>query len=108
MINRRRFLTGLGGAAVAAGAGGALLANPPRGGAAAATPASGPGARADTLPASIVNETGWFSDGQVLVYILGTNIDTEEPCRAPAAGDTARVTASHSPDRRHTDCATPP
>src|SRR5690606_26112280 len=107
MINRRRFLTGLGGAAVAAGAGGALLANPPRGGAAAATPASGPGARADTLPVSIVNETGRFSDGEVLVYILGTNIDTEEQCRVIADGEMVPVSESDNTDGGYTDYSIP-
>ncbi|WP_067964669.1 beta-1,3-glucanase family protein [Nocardiopsis trehalosi] len=104
MIDRRRFLGGLG-AAAAAGAAGYAFARPPAAGVAAAETAAG--ARAATLPVTIVNETGAFADDQVRVYIVGTDISTGAQVHVTADGRMVPVAESDNTDGGYTDYSIP-
>ncbi|CAL9465483.1 hypothetical protein SUDANB121_02739 [Nocardiopsis dassonvillei] len=83
MIDRRLFLGGLGAAATVPLLG--TLGCTPREATAdlsAATGASNPGA----LPVSFRNETGRFSDDEILAYVIGTDLTTGRHSRVDADG----------------------
>lgn len=105
MINRRSFLSGLGVTAVAAGAVGAVgyLPNGTRTPALAGTR----GARAASLPLTIVNNSGRFPNSAVRAYIVGTNLDTQEQCHVTADGTLTPVKESDNTDDGFTDYSIP-
>ncbi|WP_160050957.1 MULTISPECIES: glycoside hydrolase family 64 protein [unclassified Nocardiopsis] len=102
MIDRRLFL---GGASLAA-VGGPLLAatgcSSPSGNAELASSAN-PGA----LPVTVSNETGAFSDNEVLVYVVGTDLTTDRQCWVDADGTPHPVSESDNTDDGYTDYAIP-
>lgn len=104
MISRRRFLGGVGVAAAAAGAGGVLLSGPGPRGAAASTARSTAQA---ALPVTLVNQTGSFANSDVLVYVVGTNIDTGEMVHVTRDGSMVPVEESDNTDDGYTDYSIP-
>src|SRR5690625_1267565 len=102
MIDRRLFL---GGTALAAGV--------PLLGAGCSTPSaqlasSGTGTRnSGALPISITNDTGRFSDDEILLYIVGTDLTTDGHCRVDSTGTPHPVSEDDNTDDGYTDYSIP-
>lgn len=102
MIDRRLFL---GGTALAAGV--------PLLGAGCSTStaqlaSSGTGTRnAGALPISITNDTGRFSDDEILLYIVGTDLTTDSHCWVDSNGRPHPVSEDDNTDDGYTDYSIP-
>ncbi len=83
MIDRRLFLGGLGAAATVPLLG--TLGCTPREATADLT-ASSEAANPGALPVGFRNETGRFSDDEILVYVIGTDLTTGRHSRVDADG----------------------
>ncbi|MFC3996359.1 glycoside hydrolase family 64 protein [Nocardiopsis sediminis] len=103
MISRRSFMGGLGATAIAGGAG-AAIALPRTSTTATAAPVSGAAA---ALPVTIVNNSGSFNNGDVRVYIVGTDLGTGQQVHVNADGAMVPVQASDNTDDGYTDYALP-
>ncbi|MFC4564635.1 beta-1,3-glucanase family protein [Nocardiopsis mangrovi] len=99
MISRRSFVGGLGAAAALGGAGAAIALPRPS---STASLASGAAA---ALPVTIVNNSGSFANGDIRVYIVGTDLGTGQQVRVNAEGAMVPVQASDNTDDGYTDYA---
>lgn len=101
MINRRLFL---GGVSLAAGVpllGASGCATTQASLRSDTTGAANPGA----LPVGVANETGRYSDGEILVYIVGTDLTTDQHCWVDATGTPHPVGEDDNTDDGYTDYA---
>ncbi|MFD6953152.1 glycosyl hydrolase [Nocardiopsis sp. TSRI0078] len=103
MINRRLFL---GGASLAAGVP-LLGACSPSGTQASLQSDTSGGANPGALPVGITNETGRYSDSEVLVYIVGTDLTTDRHCWVDSGGVPHPVSVDDNTDGGYADYAIP-
>ncbi|WP_433698770.1 beta-1,3-glucanase family protein [Nocardiopsis sp. CA-288880] len=59
------------------------------------------------LPVSIVNNTGRFADGEVLVYVVGTDLTTNQHVWVDASGTPHPVSEGDNTDNGYTDYSIP-
>jgi hypothetical protein len=105
MINRRLFLGGVSLAASVPllGAAGCATSRADLASASSSSGSANPGA----LPVRFTNETGRFSDDEILVYVVGTDLTTDQHCRVDAAGTPHPVSEGDNTDDGYTDYSIP-
>ncbi|GAB3465727.1 glycoside hydrolase family 64 protein [Streptomonospora sediminis] len=103
MINRRSFLRGAGGAALAAPLLGSAACGASTSG---ANLASGAQAAAGALPVSFTNESG-YPDSAIRLYIVGTDLTNDKQSRVRPDGTAAPVQLSDNTDNGFTDYSIP-
>lgn len=104
MIDRRLFLGGLGAAATVPLLGTAGCASRE---ATADLSASSDAANPGALPVSFTNETGRFSDGEILAYVIGTDLTTGQHSRVSADGVSHPVSLDDNGPDGYTDYSIP-
>ncbi len=103
MIDRRLFLGGASLAAVSVPLLSAAGCSSSEGGAELTSESGNPGA----LPVTVSNESGAFSDSEILVYIVGTDLTTDQQCRVDADGIAHPISESDNTDDGFTDYSIP-
>lgn len=102
MINRRLFL---GGASIAAAT--PLLGTVGCAGQTRTASTVNNAANAGALPVSVTNNSGRYGDDEVLLYIVGTDLTTDQHCWVDSSGTPHPVSVDDNTDDGYTDYSIP-